>query len=44
MDIGVKELVKKMSEKNLKTKNNCGYTVLVIYAQIGNIEMAKCII
>ena len=44
MDIGVKELVNKMSEENLKTKNNCGYTVLGICAQIRNIEMAKCII
>uniref|UniRef100_A0A2N9J3E9 Uncharacterized protein n=1 Tax=Fagus sylvatica TaxID=28930 RepID=A0A2N9J3E9_FAGSY len=43
MDI-VKELVNKMSEENLKTKNNCGSTVLGICAQIGNIEMAKCII
>uniref|UniRef100_A0A2N9HVA0 PGG domain-containing protein n=1 Tax=Fagus sylvatica TaxID=28930 RepID=A0A2N9HVA0_FAGSY len=43
MDI-VKELVNKMSEEILKTKNNCGSTVLGICAQIGNIEMAKCII
>ncbi|GMY23588.1 ankyrin repeat-containing protein npr4 [Fagus crenata] len=41
---GVKELVNKMSEENLKTKNNCGFTVLGICAQIGNIEMTKCII
>ena len=44
MDIGVKELVNKMSEENLKTKNNSGSTFLSICAQIGNIEMAKCII
>ena len=37
MDI-VKELVNKMSEENLKTKTNCGSTVLGICAQIGNIE------
>ena len=43
MDI-VKELVHKMLEENLKTKNNCGFTVHGICAQIGNIEMAKCII
>ena len=44
MDICVKELVNKMSEENLKTKNNSGSTFLSICAQIGNIEMAKCII
>ena len=43
MDI-VKELVNKMSEENLKMKNNCGSMVLGICAQIGKIEMAKCII
>ena len=40
----VKELVNKMSEENLKTKNNFGATVLSTCAQFGNIEMAKCII
>ncbi|GMY23388.1 ankyrin repeat-containing protein npr4 [Fagus crenata] len=43
MDI-VKELVNKMSEENLKTKNDFNVTVLGFCAQIGNIEMAKCII
>ena len=37
MDI-VEELVNKMSEEILKTKNNCGSTVLGICAQIGNIQ------
>ena len=40
----VKELVNKMSEENLKTKNNFGATVLSTCAQFGNMEMAKCII
>ncbi|GMY23587.1 ankyrin repeat-containing protein npr4 [Fagus crenata] len=40
----VKELVNKMSEENLKTKNNFEVTILGYCAQIGNIEMAKCII
>ena len=40
----VKELVNKMSEENLKTKNNFEVTILGYCAQIGNKEMAKCII
>ena len=40
----VKELVNKMSEENLKTKNNYDVTVLGFCAQIGKIEMAICII
>jgi hypothetical protein len=40
----VKELVNKMLEENLETKDNFGATVLVICAQIGNVEIAKCII
>ena len=40
----VKELVNKMSKENLKTKDNDDATVLGLCAQIGNIEMAKCII
>ena len=40
----VKELVNKMSEENLKTKNNFEVTILGYCAQIGNIEMAQCII
>ena len=40
----VKELVNKMLEENLETKDNFGATVLVICAQIGNVEIVKCII
>ena len=40
----VEELVNKMSEENLKTKDNSDVTVLGFCAQIGKIEMAKCII
>ncbi|GMY23397.1 ankyrin repeat-containing protein npr4 [Fagus crenata] len=40
----VEELVKKLSEENLKIKNKPGLTVLGLCAQIGSIEMAKCII
>uniref|UniRef100_A0A7N2LF91 Uncharacterized protein n=1 Tax=Quercus lobata TaxID=97700 RepID=A0A7N2LF91_QUELO len=40
----VEELVKIMSEENLKFKNRGGYTVLGYCAIAGNIQMAKCII
>ena len=40
----VEELVKIMSEENLKLKNRGGYTVLGYCAIVGNIQMAKCII
>ena len=40
----VEELVKIMSEENLKVKNADGFTVLGYCAIVGNIQMAKCII
>ncbi|KAM3685173.1 hypothetical protein ACJW31_11G098100 [Castanea mollissima] len=40
----VEELVKKMSEDNLKIKDAGGFTVLGYCAVVGNIQMAKCII
>ena len=40
----VEELVKIMSEENLKITNADGYTVLGYCAMFGNIQMAKCII
>ena len=40
----VEELVKIMSEENLKVKNAHGFTVLGYCAVVGNIQMAKCII
>ena len=38
------ELVKIMSEENLKIKDARDYTVLGYCAMVGNIQMAKCII
>ncbi|XP_065618234.1 uncharacterized protein LOC136062722 isoform X2 [Quercus suber] len=40
----VEELVKIMSEENLKIKDTSGFTVLGHCAMAGNIQMAKCII
>ena len=40
----VEELVKIMSEENLKIKDAGGFTVLGYCAIFGNIQMAKCII
>ena len=40
----VEELVKIMSEENLKIKDADDYTVLGYCAKVGNIQMAKCII
>ena len=40
----VEELVKIMSEENLKIKDANGFTVLDYCAIVGNIQMAKCII
>ena len=40
----VEELVKIMSEENLKIKDASGFTVLGYCAKVGNIQMAKCII
>uniref|UniRef100_A0A7N2LKA1 Ankyrin repeat family protein n=1 Tax=Quercus lobata TaxID=97700 RepID=A0A7N2LKA1_QUELO len=40
----VKELVKIMSEENLKIKDTDNCTVLGYCAMVGNIQMAKCII
>ncbi|KAL0007984.1 hypothetical protein SO802_009486 [Lithocarpus litseifolius] len=40
----VEELVKIMSEENLKIKDTDNFTVLGYCATVGNIQMAKCII
>ena len=40
----VEELVKIMSEENLKIKDAGGFTVLGYCAIVGNIQMAKCIV
>ena len=40
----VDELVKIMSEENLKIKDSDNYTVLGYCAMVGNIQMAECII